>query len=249
MTSPAQTLFLELFEALPRQGPGSFACTRRALALCHELPAAPRILDLGSGAGAQTLHLASLTAGSILAVDAHAPFIDRLRATLAAQGLSERVEARVGDMAELGLPTASFDAVWSEGALYNLGLETALPMCATLLRPGGYLAFTEAVWRTADPPPEVRGAFADYPTMGRVADVVAQFGTHGLSLVGHFDLPPEAWMVDFYEPMERQLEALRSKYEADPEALATLDALAAEPALHRRSGHHYGYTFFVARRP
>ena len=74
----------------------------------------------------------------------------------------------------------------------------------------GYLAFTEAVWRTTDAPLEVREAFADYPTMGRVEDVVPLIQEIGLSLVDHVDLPDEAWWDDFYSPMERQMEKLRA---------------------------------------
>lgn len=248
MTSHAEEIFFEVFEPLPRQGPGNLACAQRALALCAELPSSPCVLDLGCGSGAQTLHLASLTKGTILAVDSHAPLIDRLRTQVAEQGLSARVEARVGEMSALDLPPESFDLVWSEGALYNLGLAAALPLCAGLLRPGGYLAFTEPVWRTTNAPPEVRGAFADYATMGRVEDVLPLIKKSGLSLVDHFDLPDEAWWDDFYSPMERQIEKLRAKYAGVAEALAALEEVANEPAMHRRSGHHYGYTFFVARR-
>lgn len=248
MTSRAEEIFFEVFEPLPRQGPGSRACARRALALCTELPSSPRILDLGCGSGAQTLHLASLTKGTIVAVDCHAPLIERLRAKVDECGLSARVEARVGDMSALALPTKSFDLVWSEGALYNWGLASALPACASLLSVGGYLAFTEAVWRTTDAPPEVREAFADYATMGRVEDVLPLIKESGLSLVDHFDLSDEAWWDDFYAPMERQIERLGVKYAGDAEALAALGEVAKEPAMHRRNGHHYGYTFFVARR-
>ena len=248
MTPRSEEIFFEVFESLPRQGPGNLACAERALARCAELPGSPRILDLGCGSGAQTLHLASLTKGTIVAVDSHAPFIDRLSANVEELGLSARVHARAGDMSALGLPPESFDLVWSEGALYKLGLGAALPLCAGLLRPGGYLAFTEAVWRTPDAPPEVREAFADYPTMGRVEDVVRLIKESGLSLLNHFDLPDEAWWDDFYSPMEQWIEELRAKYVADAEALAALDEVAQEPAMHRRSGQHYGYTFFVARR-
>jgi SAM-dependent methyltransferase len=248
MTSRADQLFFEAFEALPRQGPGNLACARRALSLCGGLPSSPRVLDLGCGAGAQTLHLASLLDGPILAIDRHPPLVDRLRAEVEERGLSGRVEARVGDMSALDLPSASFDLVWSEGALYNLGLETALPMCAGLLRPGGYLAFTEPVWQAPDPPPEVRIMFADYPSMGRVEGVLPLIEAAGCSRVGHFDLPDEAWWDDFYDPLERRIDALRAKYAEDAEALVVLDEIAREPQMHRRSGHHYGYTFFVARR-
>jgi SAM-dependent methyltransferase len=249
MTSRADEIFLEVFEPLPRQGPGGIACTRRAVSLCRELPPSPRVLDLGCGAGAQTLHLASLIEGSILAIDRHPPLVERLRAKLEDRTVSGRVEARVADMSALDLPPASFDLVWSEGALYNLGLATALPMCAGLLRPGGYLAFTEAVWRTTDPPLEVREAFADYPAMGRVEDVLALIEANRYSPVDHFDLPNDAWWDDFYGPMEQRIETLRAKYAEDAEALAALDEVAVEPQMHRRSGHHYGYTFFIARRP
>jgi len=248
MISPMHEIFLEVFEPLPRQGPGSFACTRRALALCHSLSPSPRILDLGCGAGGQTLHLARLTDGSILAIDSHPPLVDRLRAQLEDEALTGRVEARVADMLALDLTPERFDLVWSEGALYNLGLESALPLCARLLCPGGYLAFTDAVWRSDDPPPDVREAFADYPTMGKVDDVLSLLQRGGWSVVDHFDLPQEAWWDDFYDPMEQRIEALRSKYAHDAEALAALDEVAKEPQMHRRSGHQYGYTFFVARR-
>lgn len=207
------------------------------------------MLDLGCGVGGQTLHLADLTSGSIVALDSHAPNIERLRATVALRGLAERIQPRVGDMADPGLPPASFDLVWSEGALYNIGIEKALRVCRRLLRAGGYLAFTDAVWRKENPPPEVKASFeADYPTMGRVADVLAAIENSGFSLIGHFTLPDEAWSDDFYTPMETRIEELRGKYRADDEALAALDQLGQEPEMHRRHSGYYAYEFFVTRR-
>lgn len=49
------------------------------------------MLDLGCGVGGQTLYLAELTAGSIVAIDNHAPSIERLQATIAERGFSQRV--------------------------------------------------------------------------------------------------------------------------------------------------------------
>lgn len=244
-------LFFEVYESLPRQGPGSRACAARALGLCRDLPRSPVVLDLGCGVGGQTLQLAGfLESASITAIDAHAPSIERLRAASAKQGLVARVSAFVGDMDDLRLPHESFDLVWSEGALYNLGLHRALRVCWDLLRPGGYLAFTDAVWRKEDRPAEVRAGFeVDYPTMGSVGDDLAAIGESGFELVGHFTLPDEAWWDDFYAPMEERIRELREAYRGDSEALAVLDALAEEPAVHRRHGDCYAYEFFVVRRP
>jgi ubiquinone/menaquinone biosynthesis C-methylase UbiE len=92
-------LFFEVYENFPRQGPGNRDCASSALRLCAGPPRAPMNVDLGCGVGEQRLDLADLTIGSIVAVDSHAPSIERLRATLAARGLSHRVQAQVGDMA------------------------------------------------------------------------------------------------------------------------------------------------------
>jgi SAM-dependent methyltransferase len=244
-------VFFELYDGLPRQGPGNRACAGQALGLCRDLPPTPAVLDLGCGVGGQTLHLAELLSGAVItAMDSHAPSIARLRATVTERGLAERVRPVVGDMAQPGLPPKSFDLVWSEGALYNLGIENALRICHGLLRPGGYLAFTDAVWRKENPPAEVKASFdLDYPTMGTASDVLAAIGRTGFLLVDHFTLPNEAWWDDFYAPMEQRIVELRARYAADAEALALVDQLAHEPEMHRRHSDCYAYEFFVMRRP
>ncbi|HOM12521.1 MAG TPA: class I SAM-dependent methyltransferase [Rubrivivax sp.] len=243
-------IFLEVYENLPRQGPGNRTCAARALGLCRELRASPAILDLGCGVGGQTLQLAELTSGSIVAIDSHAPSIERLKAAVAERGLSQRVNAVVGNMARPGQPPGVFDLIWSEGALYNIGLRDALRVCHGLLRPGGYLAFTDAIWRRKNPPPAVKAGFdSDYPTMGWLDDDIAVIQDCGFELVGHFTLPDEAWWDDFYAPMEARITELRGKYFGDAEALALLDQLAEEPEMHRHYSEFYAYQFFVARRP
>jgi SAM-dependent methyltransferase len=244
------TVFFEVYEDLPRQGPGNRASAARALGLCRDLPDDPAILDLGCGVGGQTLQLAELTSGTIVAVDSHAPSIDRLTATVARRGLEHRIRPVVADMSDLRLPPAGFDLIWSEGALYSIGIPEALRVCHGLLRPGGHLAFTDAIWRLAEPPPPVRASFdLDYPGMGRLEDDLAAIDGSGLTLVGHFTLPDEAWWDDFYTPMEARIAQLRGTYARDPEATDILDQLAAEPEMHRRYSAYYAYEFFVATRP
>jgi hypothetical protein len=119
-----------------------------------------------------------------------------------------------------------------------------------LLRPGGYVAFTDAIWRKENPPPAVKASFdLDYPAMGWLADDVAAIRDCGFELVAHFTLPDVAWWDDFYTPMETRIAELRGKYADDVEASAILDQLAEEPEMHRCYSDFYAYEFFVARRP
>ncbi len=251
MTEPTPRFWEALFdvyEHLPRQGPGSRASAVRALDLCSGLPPSPAVLDLGCGTGGQTLHLVELTAGSIVAIDSHAPSIELLRIASEERGLAHRVEPRVGDISRPDHAAESFDLIWSEGALYNIGVDNALRIYHQLLRAGGYFAFTEAVWCKEDPPSEAKASFADYPAMGRTRDVLTKIDESDFSLVDHFTLPNEDWWDEFYTPMAHRIEEVRSKYTDDPEALAALDELAQEAGMRRRCSGYYAYEFFVVQR-
>jgi SAM-dependent methyltransferase len=250
MTERCWEIFLEVFAALPRQGPGNRECAARALALCRDLPPAPSILDLGCGVGGQTLHLAELTDGSIVAVDNHAPWIPLLEEAIAKHGLTDRIRPANEDMTSLPFEPESFDLIWSEGALYCIGIEPALRICQRLLRAGGYLAFTDAVWKKTNPPTEVMAMFdRDYPEMGWAEEILTKINRCDFDLVGHFTLPDDAWWDDFYTPMEACANSLRQKYAEDGQALESLALVVEEIELHRQHSDYYAYEFFVARKP
>ena len=62
-------ILFKIIGSLPRQGPGNLASARKALRHYENLPDAPEILDLCCGTEGQTLQLAELTQGSVIAVD------------------------------------------------------------------------------------------------------------------------------------------------------------------------------------
>ena len=57
----------ELCEALPRSGPGDNESTRRAFNSIPRLKKNPFILDIGCGQGMQTIELAKISDGKIIA--------------------------------------------------------------------------------------------------------------------------------------------------------------------------------------
>lgn len=118
-----EEFFYEIFEVLPRQGPGNKASTQKAFKAIPRLPPHPKILDIGCGTGAQTFDLAELTNGDITAVDDHSRFIDILNQKAEQAALSHRVHGKVGDMHSLDFRANTFDIIWAEGSIFIIGKE------------------------------------------------------------------------------------------------------------------------------
>jgi SAM-dependent methyltransferase len=235
---------LRLFESLPRQGPGSDASTRAMLRRLPALPLAPRVLDLGCGCGRQTLVLAEELQARVLAIDLHQPFLDRLTARGQARGLADLIETRCADMAALDLPPASFDLLWSEGAIHLLGFEAGLGLWRPLLASRGLVVVSECSWLTDRPPAPALAFWREaYPGMGSIERNQARARGAGFEPLDCWTLPEEAWWSDYYTPLAARLSA----FEGDPALAAALAALQQEIELFRRYGASYGYVFYLLR--
>lgn len=242
--------FFELFEQLPRGGPGDPESARRALRLMTGLPGDPRIIDLGCGPGRSSVELARLTGGRVTAFDLHAPFVAGQAAVARREGLARCIDPVCGDMGAAPFRAGAFDLVWSEGALYSIGFRQGLDACLRLVKAGGYVAATEAVWIVPDPPGEIRQWWeSEYPAIASIEATTAVVTGAGLDLVAHFTLPPSAWGDEYYGPIRAGLEDARRRWAGDGPGREVVARLEEEIRMFDRWGHTYGYEFFVARRP
>jgi SAM-dependent methyltransferase len=247
MTAKQQAVFFEVHSGLPREGPGDTASTRRAFARLRDLPARPRVLDLGCGPGAQTLELARLCAGEIFAVDNHGPFVEHLRRRALAEGLGDRVHPVLADMRSLPFEPGSFDLVWAEGSIYLLGFSRGLTEWRALLNERGHVAVTEVSWLKEKVPAELAAFWQEaYPGILSIPESQTAVREAGYELLASFTLPESAWWDPYYRPIEAKLPALEARYAGDPEALEVLAAERQEIALFRKYSDWYGYVFYVA---
>ncbi len=243
------TYFHEIYEDLPRQGPGERASTERALRLLPPLREDQRILDIGCGSGAQTLDLARATAARIVAVDRHPPFLARLARRVAELGLDERITVQLGDMQDLAFADGSFDVVWSEGAIFIMGFARGLASWRRLLAPGGYLVVSELCWLSGDPPAELYELFLnECPDMGDAAARRSAVAEAGYRLVADFVLPDSGWWESYYVHLGERLERFRREHAGEEEALAVAARSEQEIELYRRHPGTFGYIFFVLQR-
>jgi ubiquinone/menaquinone biosynthesis C-methylase UbiE len=239
-------IFFELHKDLPREGPGDAASTLKAFRLMENLPVQARLLDVGCGPGMQTIELAQLMDGTIVAVDTHQPFLDELQKRAKRAGVADRITVRNESMFDLNFEKNSFDAIWSEGAIYIIGFEKGLRKVRPLLKPGGYVAMTEISWLKQDPPAEIRSFWDEnYPDMSSVEENLAILINAGYREVGHFILPDSCWWDDYYHPLEKRIEMLSKKYANDAEALLLLKENRREIELFSKYSDWYGYVFYV----
>jgi len=236
-----------IHDNLPREAPGSAACTQRALARVTGLSSGSRILDVGCGPGQQTIDLARACAGRIVAVDLHARYLRELGRRAAAAGVADRVSPVRATMRQMPFADGSFDVIWSEGAIYIGGFERGLQDWRRLLGPRGWVAVTELCWLVDDPPEAPRTFWArQYPPMTTVPQNLETAAACGYDVLDCFTLPVSAWWDDYYGPLERRLASLREHTSGADRA--AIESTQSEIDLYRSHAPTYGYVFFVLQR-
>ncbi|WP_158966301.1 class I SAM-dependent methyltransferase [Chachezhania sediminis] len=241
---------VDLHGPADRQGPGSDQATRQAIALSGLAPSpALRIADLGCGTGASALVLAAELGAEVTAIDVQPDFLNRLAQRADAARLADRVTGVEASMTAPPFADGSLDAIWSEGAIYNLGFDEGIARWRRYLKPGGILAVSDLCWLTPDRPAELQHLWATaYPGIGTVPDRIAALEREGYVLQGYFPLDPSCWMENYYHPIEARFAEMRTAHPGDADTARMIEAESREIEIYRRYGAWYSYGFFVARK-
>ncbi|WP_339747635.1 hypothetical protein [uncultured Rubinisphaera sp.] len=144
-------------------------------------------------------------------------------------------------------PEKSFDVIWSEAAIHNVGFEHGLRLWKPLLRAGGYIVVSEVVWLTQQPP-QMASEFwnSDYPSMTTVDVNLATLREVGFGAVDHFVLSSSEWQ-NYYGPLQEHVTAYRSNHAENSAAQALADSLQNEIDMWKECGDSFGYCFFIGR--
>jgi ubiquinone/menaquinone biosynthesis C-methylase UbiE len=238
----------ELHGELGRGSPARLGFTRKAFQMLPDLDN-PSILDVGCGQGGPTLELARLSGGQLTGLDIDQSVLDDLARRADEEGLSDRVQVVHGSMTDMDFPDESFDVIWAEGSMHVVGFERALGMWRRFIRPRGFLVVHEMAWLRPDPPSEIADCpELAYPGIRTIPEYAELVPSQGYDLVGHFALPVDFWLLDYFDPMMDRLRRLRKKYADDQAAQRTLDREARAADLYRQYSEWYGSAFLVMQK-
>jgi len=238
--------FYELFSGLPRGGPGNNETTRKAFSFIKNLNSKPLILDIGCGPGMQTIELAKISKGNIIALDNYQPFLDKLMEAAKSEGVDDQITIKNQSMLNMDFENNSFDVVWSEGALYFMGVEKGLKKSYQLLKNKGYLAFSEAVYLSSNLPETVIEFWEkEYADIKDIEGNIEMIKNSGFELIAHFTLSKSSWFDNFYTPMEKRIQRLNKKYSDNKIALDVFDACKKEIEFYKKFSDYFGYEFFI----
>lgn len=242
-------LICEYFASVARQGPGSPEVTRRALSFVEGLSDQSRIADLGCGTGGQTMVLAQHAPGQVTGVDLFQTFVDLFNERAVELGLQDRVQGVVGSMDNLSFHEEELDLIWSEGAIYNIGFERGLDEWRQFLKPGGYLAVSEASWFTPTRPSEIEEFWqSEYPGIDTIPAKVSQLQQAGYVPVASFILPETCWLDHFYAPQAKARELFLRKHEGNEAAEGFIALQRHEEQLYSKYKQYYGYAFYIGKK-
>ena len=140
------------------------------------------ILDVGCGSGIPTIELAKMSKGRIIGIDTDQHLLDILAKRIKKEGLSKQVEIKNCSLFDIDFPEETFDIIWAEGSIWIIGFRKGLQVWNPLLKPKGFLVIHDSI-----------------RTFSNELDVSSKLA---YILVDHFELPEDAWLKQYCEPLE-----------------------------------------------
>lgn len=237
---------IDLHGGLERQGPGDADFSKSMIEQIPDLPPAPRIADLGCGAGAGSLILAEHFRCKVKAVDLSQEFLDQLITRARQRGLEDLIEVIKGDIGSLDWEDASLDLIWSEGAAYNITFRAALTTWRPLLVDHGIAVISEMNYFTDNIAEALSQSMRNlYPAIKTEAENVKLIDASGFEVLGVHRLPSKAWWDNYYGPLGEKIRLLKTS--TDPVMQYVIGETEEEMRFFEEHHKEYGYTYYIMR--
>lgn len=196
---------------------GGAALTEELMASL-ELPAQPRVLDIGGGLGGAAFLFEERCGASVIAIDLSELMVELARERAAARGAG--CEFRVANVLEVEFDDGAFDLVWTRDTLLHIADKAMVfQRIAKWLAPGGQLFVTD--YARGDG--ELSNSFARYVSESGYDLRELNDYTAVVRAAGFVEVQASEWTPRFVQALEHERAKLRSEREAFISAFSTED--------------------------
>lgn len=242
-------LICDYFGRMERQGPGSTESTITALSFIDTTSNELVIADLACGTGGQTITLAQNTKGYITGLDISPNFIDKFNTNVKKHGFQKKVKGIVGSMDNLPFQNESFDIIWSEGAIANIGFQKGLNYWKDFLKKSGYVAVTYESWFTDKRPAEIEKFWVDaVPEMSTIGHNISIMQEAGYKIISAFSLPESCWTNTYFIPQKEIQKKYLEEHVGNKAAETFVEYMKHEAELYSKYKQYYGYVFYIGQK-
>lgn len=235
--------FYLAFRNLERLAPGSDESTLKVLSLLDiDRDLEMNILEVGCGAGADTLILADYFKNSTIeAVDLFSHYLDVLNNKIKEKNLQSRVFAYKMDMNDLDFANEEMNLIFSHASVEIMGFKKALNRWNRIIKPGSYLICSDLTWIETPSAESIDFWKNNYSEIDTIENKIAQIEKLGFEYVNHFVLDKK-YFKDYYSNLEKNLNQLKS----DKSAKDFVSNLKKEIEVSKNTD--YSYVYYIMRK-
>jgi ubiquinone/menaquinone biosynthesis C-methylase UbiE len=215
----------------------------------HCSPERAAVLEVACGKGEAACRLAERHASRVVGIDVMALHCRMATEKARTRRVSDRVAVLLGEGTKLPVLSEAFDIAYCTGSPKIAGGDGCLSEMRRALKPRGWLAASDWVWRTRPVPEEVVPGYAD-PAFTLLEEYAAWIRGAGFEVVLAQTLPASVWTEYYAEALESIQDVLRL-HPDDPEARSWAErAYSGEPRFWYETAapDYWGYGVFLARK-
>jgi SAM-dependent methyltransferase len=150
-------------------------------------------------------------------------------------------------MEDLPFDNQTFDLIWAEGSIYNIGFEHGFRKWKRFLKPGGFIAVSEISWLSIARPEELTRYWErEYPGINTISGNLKHIENAGYTPLAVFVVNEDCWQEHFYEPISAALDDFRKGRPEDDTMKAFLGMHYLEIEMFSKYKDYFGYAFYIA---